>query len=265
MIHLRSIAMSPAAKRLDAFPFRLPLVRKFREVRLRGAVTFLVGENGSGKSTFIEALAAAVGSVVVGGEDVRADKTLAHARALGSRLKLVWEKRTHRGFFLRAEDFFNFAKRVNQTSAELEEMALEFEREGLKGYGLRLAQDVARGQRRALTSRYGEDADARSHGEGFLNLFQSRFVPGGLYLLDEPEAPLSPQRQLALLSMLKEMTERDSQFVIATHSPILMALPGADILSFDHAPLRRIPYEKVDHVSLTRDFLNNPEAFLRHL
>ncbi|HVF67456.1 MAG TPA: AAA family ATPase [Pyrinomonadaceae bacterium] len=264
-IHLRSIGLSPAAKRLETFPFSLPVVRKFRELKLGRAVTFLVGENGSGKSTLIEGLAAAVGSVVVGGEDVRGDKTLAHARALGSRLKLVWEKRTHRGFFLRAEDFFNFAKRVNQTSAELEEMALEFEREGLKGHGLRLAQGVVRGQRRALTSRYGEDADARSHGEGFLNLFQSRFVPGGLYLLDEPEAPLSPQRQLALLSMLKGMVEQDSQFVIATHSPILMALPGADILSFDHAPVRRVPYDEVEHVSLTRDFLNNPEAFLRRL
>jgi predicted ATPase len=264
--HLRSIGLSPAAKRLDSFPFGLPVVRKFREVKLRSAVTFLVGENGSGKSTLIEALAAAVGSVVVGGEDVRSDKTLTHARALGSQLKLVWQNRTHRGFFLRAEDFFNFAKRINQTSAELKEMAQEFEREGLKGYGLRLAQGVVRGQRRALTSRYGEDADARSHGESFLNLFRSRcFVPGGLYLLDEPEAPLSPQRQLALLSMLKEMVEQDSQFIIATHSPILMALPGADILSFDHAPLRRVPYDKVEHVSLTRDFLNNPEAFLRHL
>src|SRR5919205_3071095 len=124
MIHLRSIDIRPAARELDGFPFTLPVVRKFKEVKFRSAVTFFVGENGSGKSTLIEALAAAVGSVVVGGEDVRADKTLAHARALGSRMKLVWEKRTHRGFFLRAEDFFNFAKRVNQTSAELEEMAL---------------------------------------------------------------------------------------------------------------------------------------------
>ena len=128
-----------------------------------------------------------------------------------------------------------------------------------------LFRSVVRGQRRALTSRYGEDADARSHGESFLQLFQSRFVPGGLYLLDEPEAPLSPQRQLALLSMLREMAAQDSQFIIATHSPILMALPGADILSFDHAPVRRIPYEEVEHVTLTRDFLNNPAAFLKHL
>jgi predicted ATPase len=124
-------------------------------------------------------------------------------------------------------------------------MAGEFEREGLKGYGLRLAQGVVRGQRGALAARYGEDADARSHGESFLNLFQSRFVPGGLYLLDEPEAPLSPQRQLALLALLKGMTGQDSQFVVATHSPILMALPGADILSFDRAPVRRVRYDEV--------------------
>ncbi len=144
-------------------------------------------------------------------------------------------------------------------------MADEFERDGLKGYGLTLARGVVGGQRRALASRYGEDADARSHGESFLNLFQSRFVPGGLYLLDEPEAPLSPQRQLALLAMLKEMAGQDSQFVVATHSPILMALPGADILSFDTTPVTRVRYEEVEHVSFTRDFLNNPEAFLRHL
>ncbi len=265
MIHLRSIDIRPAARELEGFPFALPVVRKFKEVKFRSPVTFLVGENGSGKSTLIEAIAAGVGSVVVGGEDVRGDKTLAHARALAAQLKLVWTKRTHRGFFLRAEDFFNFARRVNRTSAELEEMAEEFEREGLKGYGLRLAQGVVRGQRRELARRYGEDADARSHGESFLNLFRSRFVPSGLYLLDEPEAPLSPQRQLALLSMLMEMSAQDSQFIIATHSPILMALPGADILSFDHAPPRRVAYEEVEHVSLTRAFLNNPGAFLKHL
>lgn len=264
MIHLRSIGIKPAAKKLDAFPFKLPLVRKFKEIKFRAPVTFLVGENGTGKSTLLEAVAAGVNSVVVGGEDVRSDKTLAHARALGAQLKFVWQNKTHRGFFLRAEDFFNFARRINQTSAELEEMATEFEQE-LTGYGLRLAQGVVRGQRRALAERYGEDADARSHGESFLSLFRSRFVPGGLYLLDEPEAPLSPQRQLALLSMLKEMTAEDAQFIIATHSPILMAFPGASILSFDRLPVREVAYEEVEHVSLTRDFLNRPEAFLKHL
>lgn len=264
MIHLRSVGLKHAARRLEGFPFGLSVIRSLKTLQFRAPVTFLVGENGSGKSTFLEALAAGVGSVVVGGEDIRTDKTLAHARSLAAQMKLVWSKRTHKGFFLRAEDFFNFARKVNETSAELEDIARGFEKE-LKGYALTLAQGAARGQRRALTERYGEDAAARSHGESFLHLFQSRFVPGGLYLLDEPEAPLSPQRQLALLALLKEMAGRDSQFVIATHSPILMALPGASILSFDGERVREVAYEDVEHVALTRDFLNNPEAFLRRL
>jgi predicted ATPase len=98
-----------------------------------------------------------------------------------------------------------------------------------------------------------------------LKLFQSRFVAGGLYLLDEPEAPLSPQRQLALMSMLKEMIDQEAQFIIATHSPILMAFPGARILSFDDHPVREAHYDDVEHVSLTRAFLNNPQSFLRRL
>jgi predicted ATPase len=264
MIHLRSIGIKPAAKKFDGFPFSIPLVKKFKQIEFHAPVTFLVGENGSGKSTLLEAIAAGIPSVVVGGEDVRSDKSLAHARSLGAQLTFTWTKRTHRGFFLRAEDFFNFTRRINQTAAELEEMAGEFEKE-LSGYGLDLAQGVVRGQRHALARRYGDDADARSHGESFLALFASRFVPGGLYLLDEPEAPLSPQRQLALLAMLKDMTSRESQFVIATHSPIVMAFPGAAILSFDRLPVREVPYDKVEHVSLTRDFLNRPEAFLKHL
>jgi predicted ATPase len=97
-------------------------------------------------------------------------------------------------------------------------------------------------------------------------LFQARFVPGGLYLLDEPEAPLSPLRQLTLLSMMKEMVEeQEAQFIIATHSPILMAFPDAEIVSFDHLPPQQVAYDELEHVSLTRDFLANPEAFLRNL
>lgn len=264
MNHLRSISIKPGAKKGAGFPFTIPLIRNFREVEFRAPVTFLVGENGSGKSTLMEAIAAGVGSITVGGDDVQRDDTLKPARALAEKLKFVWNKKTRRGFFLRAEDFFNFARRINRTSEELEEMASEFEGY-LKGHALSLAQGVVRGQRSALAEMYGDDADARSHGESFLQIFQARFVPGGLYLLDEPEAPLSPQRQLSLLSMLKEMVAQDSQFIIATHSPILMAYPGAAILSFDHARLKEIAYEDVEHVSLMKAFLDNPEAFLRRL
>jgi predicted ATPase len=116
-----------------------------------------------------------------------------------------------------------------------------------------------------LEQRYGEGADARSHGESYLNLFQSRFIPGGLYLLDEPEAPLSPKRQLSFLVMLKEMVDQEGQFIIATHSPILMAFPGADILSCDAGRLERIGYDDLEHVYITRGFMENPRLYLREL
>ncbi|HYO91244.1 MAG TPA: AAA family ATPase [Pyrinomonadaceae bacterium] len=264
MIHLRTVNLKPGAKRGDAYPFNLPLFRRFKSITFNHPVTFFVGENGSGKSTLMEALAASVGSITVGGDDLQKDETLRVARLTGAQLKLTWQKKTARGFFLRAEDFFNFARRVNRMGEELDEMSREFEGY-LTGYALRLAQGAVGGQRRALAEKYGEDADAFSHGESFLRLFRERFVPGGLYLLDEPEAPLSPQRQLALLSMLKEMVEQDAQFIIATHSPILMAYPEADILSFDHSPVKKVNYDETEHVSLTRAFLNNPEAFLRRL
>ena len=119
----------------------------------------------------------------------------------------------------------------------------------------------------AYEERYGKDAlNQSSHGESFLRLFQSRIVPGGLYLLDEPEAPLSPLRQLALLSMIRDMAEKqDCQFILATHSPILAALPGAQVLTFDTAPLSNTRYEELEAVNLLRDFLSCPERMLRQL
>lgn len=116
-----------------------------------------------------------------------------------------------------------------------------------------------------LRARYGEGLDAQSHGESFLALFQARFVPDGLYLLDEPEAPLSPLRQVGFLSLLKEMVAKEAQFVIATHSPILMAYPGATILSFDGGEVRSVAWGDLEHVTITRSFLNAPEAYLQHL
>jgi predicted ATPase len=264
MIHLQGINLKPSAAKQRGFPFTLPLIKNFGELELRSAVAFFVGENGSGKSTLIEAIAAGLNLAAVGGEDVARDKTLSNARALGKQLRFAWRNKTHRGFFLRAEDFFNFARRLQTMQAELQEMADDFEKE-YTGYALGLAKGAALSQRRALIERYGENLDANSHGESFLKLFQSRFVPAGLYLLDEPEAPLSPQRQLALLAMLKEMVGQRAQFIIATHSPILMAFPEAQIFSFDSHPVREVAYDDVEHVSLTRAFLNSPNAFLKHL
>ena len=114
------------------------------------------------------------------------------------------------------------------------------------------------GELGALRERYGDGLDRRSHGESFLHFFAERLVPGGIYFLDEPEAPLSPARQLSFLALLKSMEAAASQVIVATHSPILLAYPGADLLSFDAAPLRRVRYEELEHVTLTRDFLRDP-------
>jgi predicted ATPase len=148
------------------------------------------------------------------------------------------------------------------TTAELDEIAEEFGRDRRGDW--KRAQGLARAQRAALIDRYG-DLHARSHGESFLHVFQKRFVPDGLYLLDEPETALSPQRQLAFLAMLKDLEAHGAQFVIATHSPILLAYPGARIYSFDSVPVSEVAYEELDHVVLTRDFLNDPARYLRRL
>jgi predicted ATPase len=264
MIFLRNIALKTTGVRKDVFPLNLALMKTFKEMVLSRPVTFFVGENGSGKSTLLEAIAAGTGSVTVGGEDIRRDKSLAHARLLASQLQFVWNRITTRGFFLRAEDFFGFTKNINAMNKDLEQMAREFEGR-FSGYALQLAKGAVLKQKQGLVDKYGDDADACSHGESFLKLFQSRFVPGGLYLLDEPEAPLSPLRQLSFLSMLKEMVLQEAQFIIATHSPILMAFPDASILNFDKYPICETSYDEIEHVTLTKAFLNNPQSFLRHL
>ncbi len=264
MIYLKAIDLKPSAKRQDAFPFTLPLVKNFAEIEFQSSVTFFVGENGSGKSTLLEAIAAGINLPAIGGDDLDRDSTLDHARGLGKHLKYRWKQKCHRGFFLRAEDFFNFARRLQTMTKELMETAESYKND-YSGFALGQAQGAVLGQRQALIEKYGENLDANSHGEGFLQLFRARFVPGGLYLLDEPEAPLSPQRQLAMLSMIGDMVGENAQFIISTHSPILMAFPEAKIFSFDSHPISEIAYDDVEHVSLTRAFLSNPQSFLRRL
>lgn len=251
------------------FPFTVPVIRALDELMLERSVTFFVGENGSGKSTLLEGIAAAARLPTVGSAEVQNDSTLDAQRRLGKALRLSWAKRTARGFFLRAEDFFGFTKRLARMRAELlvemREAAEQYKAAGRSNRALGLKQGPLRASIAELEQRYGAELDANSHGESFLKLFQSRFVPGGLYLLDEPEAPLSPQSQLALLAMIGAMVAQDAQFIIATHSPLLLAFPKAQIYSFDRVPIRRMAYEELDHVRITRDFLNAPERYLNQI
>ena len=268
MIHLRSIEVREFnAPDKDVFPFALEIIKSLREIQFAAPITFLVGENGSGKSTFLETLACAVESITVGTASVKTDKTLAPVRKLAKYFRLTWTKRTRKGFFLRAEDFFGYAKSMRQTREGLEEEIANVDRDykGRSKYAADLARSAYQGQLASMQHRYGRDLDNYSHGESFLTLFQARFIPGGLYLLDEPEAALSPMRQLTFLSAVKQMVQEDAQFIIATHSPIILAFPDAQILQFHEGRLKEVKYNQLEHVQLTKDFLNNPESFLRYL
>ena len=257
----------PAPGERDSFPFAVPALRGLHEVDFPGAVTILAGENGSGKSTLLEALAIAANLPTVGGAEAAVDQSLAGARKLARVMTPVWRRRSHRGFFLRAEDFFGFVRRLDTMKSEMEERLAEVDREYADRSDLArtLARGPALGSLAEMRSRYGDDLDANSHGESFLHLFRSRFVPDGLYLLDEPEAALSPQSQLGFVSMMSDMVAEGGQFVIATHSPVLMAVPGATLYSFDVSPLQRVEYGALEGVTLLRSFLQAPERYMRHL
>jgi predicted ATPase len=224
------------------YPFNLPVVRylaKRGDLELDPQVTFLVGDNGTGKSTLVEALAVAAGFNAEGGSQSFRFATKATESSLSDHLVIRWRAKPRTGYFLRAESFYNVATEIDR---------LEQEDPGLlPAYG-------------------GRSLHERSHGESFLDLVTHRFGPGGLYVLDEPEAALSPKGCLALVARIVELAGQGSQFVVATHSPILLAVPGATILQIDtDGEIEPVGYDEAEPVTLTRGFLANPGRFLRHL
>lgn len=268
MLHLRSIQFHvDGSKQESRYPFHLPILQQLDTIQFQSPVTFFVGENGSGKSTVLEAIAAAVQAIAVGQSRVESEPDMESARELAKCMKLTWQVKTRKGFFLRAEDFIGYIRNISSMRTGLQEDLEEVEKQfsGRSKKALQLAKMPLANSLSGLQKYYGDGLDKRSHGEGFIDFFQSRLTPKGLYLLDEPETPLSPLKQLSFISMLKDMVAKDCQFIIATHSPILLAYPGATILSFDEVPVREVPYAELEHVKLTKDFLNHPEQFLRHL
>ncbi len=262
---LSAIRRRDDIERPAGFPWTLPLAADLERLDFHAPVTFLVGENGCGKSTLIEGLAAGMRAVSAGSGDIDRDPSLAAARAFARGFRFVRRRHARTRLFLRAEDVLGYTRRIAGEADALAAIADDLARSLPDGIGRVRAVGLARGQRAALTSRYGEDPDARSHGETFLALLQTRLVPDGLYFLDEPETPLSPARVLALMAILKDRVAEGCQFVIATHSPILMALPGAAILLVADGRIEPVAYDDVEHVRLTRAFLAEPERFLRGL
>ncbi len=230
---LRSvILMRERIEESDVYPFSLPAVQALDRLEL-SAVTYFIGENGSGKSTILEAIAVASGFNAEGGT---ANFNFASRRTeseLHRYLRMARTRRPRTGFFLRAESFYNVA-------TEIERLGVE------DAYGDRSLHE-------------------QSHGESFLALVNNRFGPNGLYILDEPEAALSPSRQLSLLVRIHSLVEAGCQFIIATHAPIVLAYPGATIYRLDESGISTVAYDETEHVRLTRDFICNRERFLGRL
>lgn len=232
-MYLRTVTLlRDRIEHYDDYPFSLPYMKHMDKIEFSRSVTFFVGENGSGKSTLLEAIAFQCGFNTAGGGRNNTYEVDSSGAALGEHIRLSWLPKVTNGFFLRAESFYAFASHIDDIG-------------GAHVYG-------------------GRSLHHQSHGESFLSLFTNRFGGRGIYLLDEPEAALSPARQLSLLRIIHDLAP-SSQFIIATHSPILMGFPDAQILSFDEERIREIAYEDTDHYTLTRRFLENRTSVLRHL
>jgi predicted ATPase len=249
----------------EVYPFNLPLIRNLDSVKLKKPITLFVGENGSGKSTILEALAYAAAIPTAGGMSIEEDPLMQPARDLGKMLSLRFSEKTHSGFFARAEDFFGFVKNILRQIAELDIEMAEI-RETWTGGDIEKALSPIKSERKAFTDRYTENLDAMSHGEGFLKFFNARITGKGLYLIDEPEAALSPSRQLSLMLLIHEaVKKREAQFIIATHSPMIITMPGADIMHFKDGQISSAAYADTEHYALTKSFLENPGAYFDKL
>lgn len=233
------------------------------QIKINSPITFFVGENGSGKSTLLESLALKTSLPTVGASSTNQDNSLTNLHDFAKNIKLSWDVITHKGFFLRAEDFFGFTKYLKILEMELNELKDGYN-QNLSGYGRDLATASMQSQINSILKRYG-DLNAVSHGQGFLKLFEERLIPNGLYLLDEPEAALSPVRQLSLISLIKQMTAKNCQFIIATHSPILLSFQPAQILQFDNQTIKEISKKDIKHINLTKSILNNPDIYFSKL
>ena len=217
------------------YPFCVPIIRNTKSIVFDKQVTFFVGENGSGKSTLLEGIASAIGFGPEGGsKNIHFTTTLSESAALAACMKLVWTYKPHDGYFFRAESFFNVASYLDSIN-------------GNNPYG-------------------NKSLHQQSHGESFFSFFSNRLDTSGIYILDEPEAALSPQRQLALLRIIYDLTKCNAaQFIIATHSPILLAFPDAVIYTCDNHHLREISYTDTDHYQITKSFLDAPSVYLKNL
>lgn len=247
---LDKITLTKPKSRLVAnqYPFTVPVIKNLKSFTFKNRITFLVGENGTGKSTLLESIAIKAGFGSEGGNKNISFQTglkekYTDSELLAQHLKLSWRQKPRYGYFFRAETFFNIANHLEAMSHQ---------------YGTS-PQEV-------FTPYGGKSLHDQSHGESFLSFFKNQVKQEGFFILDEPEAALSPQRQLSLLVIMHEaLKQPNTQLIIATHSPILLGFPNADIYSLDGEKLEPISLHQTSHYLITKSFLENPDSYIKRL
>lgn len=248
--YLRNISLKrDSVPSFEDYPFCIPAIRHLHTLSLHPKVTYFVGDNGTGKSTLLEAIAVAIGFNPEGGSrNLRFSTRDSHSELCDYIGLCRGLKKWNDGYFLRAESFFNVATQIEHIDSDPDH------------------QDPKISAGLPVSESYGKRSlHEQSHGEAFMTLLTKRFNGNGLYLLDEPEAALSPLRQLSVLSLMHDLIKRNSQFIIVTHSPILMAYPNATIYQFSTDSITPVEYSQTEHFTITKDFLNQREAMLKVL
>jgi predicted ATPase len=256
MLFLDSVTTKENLDGSNVYPFSVPALRHLQRLEFKTPITFFAGNNGSGKSTLLEGLAAGMTAYAIGNHgQVTGDLYLQHAETVAKSFYFARKKYPKIRMFLRAEDVLGYIRRQNEEALD----DFRWEREKALKKGEDFPEETPETFRRIVRNNI---LDRRSHGEGFMDIMQQRLHGAGLYFLDEPESPLSMQKQLELAALIRHAADRGGQLIIATHSPVLLAIPEATIYHFDEDGITERLYDELETIIFLRRFLDSPSKYL---
>jgi predicted ATPase len=263
-IYIRSFSIETG--RFHPFPFNIPAVQFAKRINTAQPVTIFIGDNGCGKSTLLETIALKVKLPLIGGHiNAETDRSFEAAARLVPYLDIEWGRQTYNGFFFRAEDFSDFIYKTHDNQYNIDNEMEEL-RNTLSTADFKQFTENMNTKMKLMKREYGDNLQAYSHGEAYLKIMHMRIQRKGIYILDEPEAALSPLKQLALISLILDICKKQQvQFIIATHSPIIMGLPDACLYEIQEKGMVKVNYQDTEHYRITRSFLENPKQYLKYL
>lgn len=248
------------------YPFNIKAFKEVETLDLSNPITIFVGDNGSGKSTLLKAIAYYNNSINVSSQSI-SSQYYDDIKKLSSQMECAYDYKTRKGFFFSGEEFITYINHLKQMKQDLIEdlKRIDHEYKDKSAFARSQARMAVAGQLSQMNGLYDGELKEKSHGEGFLQFFKERMYQKGIYLLDEPETPLSPINQYQLVVLISDLVKNGSQVIIATHSPIIMALKNARIYQFGQDMIEEISYENIDSVNFMKNFLNHKDLYIDRL